>query len=92
MSEWQPIETYDALAIKPKLAVFRFKPVASNQRAANHLDEHFEMRRCFGSRECTHWMPLPPPPQEQQETIPHIEDPMREMDEFDNPLDGQMGG
>ena len=63
MSDWQPIEIYDKLKRKPKLAVFRFAPVPP---ARLGLDETYEMARRYGNRVCTHWMslqPLPAPPE-----------------------------
>lgn len=60
--EWQPIETYDALGIKPKHAVFFFEATKPTRRAGYVLDALIETKRYFGFRVCTHWMPLPPPP------------------------------
>ena len=57
MSDWQPIETYDKLTRKPKLAVFRFASVANSR---NEMDEVYQLRRTYGFRTCTHWMPFIP--------------------------------
>jgi hypothetical protein len=57
--DWQPIEVYDALKVKPKMAVFRFEPVPSKNGRGLSLPEHFEMKRTFGSRVCTHFVELP---------------------------------
>ena len=66
-ANWQPVERYDSLVVKPKLALFRFEPVApSNGRRGLMLGEHFELSRRFGSRNCTHFMVIPIIPKEQQ--------------------------
>ena len=59
---WQSIETYDALKKKPKYAVFLFKAEGDDKRR-NQLRQTIEFTRTFGYRTCTHWMPLPEPPQ-----------------------------
>lgn len=64
MSEWKPIETYDGLRIKPKHAVFLFKEELGRDGKVN-LGRIIELVRFYGSRTCTHWMPLPEPPKVQ---------------------------
>lgn len=61
MSQWQPIDTYDALKKKPKHAVFYFK-AECDDRGRNRLIPIIELSRTYGYRTCTHWMPLPEPP------------------------------
>jgi len=59
MSEWQPIETYDALEKKPKLAIFRFRPQKSNRHNGGFtLPETYEKTRYFGIRTATHWIEI----------------------------------
>ena len=65
MSEWQPIETYDALPklARPEYAVFYFRAEPGrNGNKGIGLGAIVEMTRIYGYRVCTHWMPLPPPP------------------------------
>lgn len=66
MMEWQPIETYDKMPLKkrPKLAAFYFKKSDESRLRQNWLAGTVQMSRSFGVRICTHWMPLPPPPEE----------------------------
>lgn len=67
MSEWKPIAEYDALPPKrrPMLAVFFFEGVAPNRGGQGRysLLPTFELKRHFGSRVCTHYCELPPPPE-----------------------------
>jgi hypothetical protein len=60
---WQPIETYDALKIKPKFAVFY---VARSDAGRLKLAARVEGTRTFGMRNVTHWMPLPDAPTGEQ--------------------------
>jgi hypothetical protein len=57
---WQPIETYDALKKKPKLAAFYFVAEGTVRgRSGPRLFFTVQLTRNFGSRVCTHWCPLP---------------------------------
>ena len=56
--EWQPIETYDKLKVKPRYAVFYFEATGGR----NPRDETMQFTRSYGSRNCTHWINLPNPP------------------------------
>lgn len=59
---WKPISTYDALRTKPKMAVFYFRSMVAGNRLL--LPPTVGVTRYYGHRECTHWMPLPVPPDE----------------------------
>ena len=61
--DWQPIETYDALKKKPPLAVFWFEATQPNRPGGHHLYAIANLSRVMGSRICTHWTPLPDPPE-----------------------------
>jgi len=61
MSEWQPIETYDAMKKKPSWAVFYVELCKSGR---NYLNPMLSTNRYFGQRNVTHWMLLPEPPVE----------------------------
>ena len=61
MSEWQLIETYDALDKKPQFAVFWIKEHKTNNHRDYTLKADVVTSRTFGSREVTHWMPIDPP-------------------------------
>jgi len=63
MIKWQPIETYDKLKKKPKLAVFWFKESSAGRNITLYATPY--LSRSMGSRICTHWMPLPDAPKEQ---------------------------
>jgi hypothetical protein len=61
---WQPIETYDAMKKKPKLAAFYFKGEGTLRKATRgrtpfKLEPAVALSRVFGLRTCTHWCPLP---------------------------------
>jgi hypothetical protein len=64
MSEWQPIETYDKLKRKPKLAVFWFAEEVHKTRSDLNLKGMARLERRAGFRTCILWMPLPEPPKE----------------------------
>jgi hypothetical protein len=57
---WQPIETYDALKKKPKLAAFYFA-AEGTMRGSNRpkWSATVQFTRVYGFRICTHWCPLP---------------------------------
>lgn len=58
MTDWHPIATYDALAIKPQYAVFFF-PAAHTDGSA--FPEEIRAERSHPSRSCTLWYALPDP-------------------------------
>ena len=58
MSEWLPIETYDALKKKPEHAIFW---VAESTDRRMRLSAAWVKTRYYGFRTVTHWMPLEPP-------------------------------
>ena len=63
--KWEPIEDYDKLKKKPRHAVFLFSgetPKNGKQGAAYYLVQCVNTSRSMGFRTCTHWMPLPEPP------------------------------
>lgn len=62
--DWQPIESYDALAAnkRPKLAVFVFAERPAYRIGGVGLQQMLRLERYAGNREATHWMPLPEPP------------------------------
>ena len=60
---WIPIETYDNLKNKPKLAVFYVKE-SGDEGWTNCLPETISTDRTMGRRTITHWMPLPEPPEQ----------------------------
>ena len=65
MMEWQPISTYDEMPLKerPRWAAFYFEPVVrTDHRKYSGLPEMIDVERYRGSRVCTLWCPLPPPP------------------------------
>lgn len=62
-TEWQPIETYDALKKKPKYAVFWFKAVINERRNELTLPATAKIDRCMGRRVCTHWFEFEEPTQ-----------------------------
>lgn len=59
---WRPIETYDQMKRKPRLAVFWFSAVPATRPGGFGLDACANLSRTMGSRTCTHWMPLPEAP------------------------------
>ena len=59
MSEWQPIETYDALKKRPEFAVFWFQKDIGSRFV---LPATTNLSRSMGRRICTHWMPTPKAP------------------------------
>ena len=63
MGEWQPIETYDKLSLKnrPEFAVFYVEAASDTHFSLGATVAH---TRNYGSRNVTHWMPLPPPPEQ----------------------------
>lgn len=60
---WQPIEVYDALAVKPKRCVFFFEASPNEKRPYASLAATVENNRNYGLRVCTHWLRLPDDPQ-----------------------------
>ena len=68
MSEWQPIDTFDALPQKdrPKHAVFLFAatPPSRGMGGWCNLSPTVETQRHYGSRTCTHWHRIEPPPED----------------------------
>lgn len=58
---WQTIDTYDNLKIKPKLALFWFEGVAPSRGSQGKysLSPMAHLSRVFGSRICTHWIEIP---------------------------------
>ena len=60
--EWKPIETYDKLKTKPKLALFWFEELKPRWANGIGLNACANLSRQMGSRVCTHWMPLPDAP------------------------------
>lgn len=68
--EWMPIETYDALKVKPKYAVFLVaEMIPENKRSGIVLGETISIDRHFGRRTITHWIPLPPDTTKDKEKI-----------------------
>ena len=61
-NEWLPIDTYDKLKKKPGFAVFYVAEIKKRHRNNYGLPETIALSRSFGSRDVTHWMPLPEPP------------------------------
>ena len=59
MSEWQPIETYDAMKVKPNFAVFLFR---EEHGRSFSLYSTMQTTRHYGNRVCVLWIPLPEPP------------------------------
>lgn len=57
---WQPIEKYDAMKNKPPLVLFRFAPVERPDRPQTSLQVHYDTRRVFGHRTCTHFQVIEP--------------------------------
>jgi hypothetical protein len=55
---WQPIETYDAMKVKPKRAAFYFKSGVSGNSSFTGAPT-VGLTRVYGFRVCTHWCPLP---------------------------------
>lgn len=64
MNEWQPVQTYDALNVKPKLAVFYFEATHEDSRGNNKRAATIQTTRTYGYRICTHWLELPQLPKE----------------------------
>lgn len=64
--DWQPIETYDLLPrlARPTYAAFFFEGTAParGQHGKYGLPPMVELTRSYGSRVCTHWAPIPEPP------------------------------
>jgi hypothetical protein len=60
---WQPIETYDALPQRkrPKFAAFYYP---AEMAGRTQLSKTVQFERNFGRRTCTHWTPLPEPPEQ----------------------------
>jgi hypothetical protein len=58
--EWRVIEKYDALRKKPTNAVFYF---VSSVNGSFILQPVIQTSRIFGRRVCTHYLPLPSPPE-----------------------------
>jgi predicted TPR repeat methyltransferase len=56
--QWLSIETYDKLAVKPKLAAFYFRATEPTRPRGAYLHALVELTRHYGSRVCTHWHPL----------------------------------
>ena len=65
---WQPISIYDALAIKPKYALFLFPAI---QAEGCTLPEEVKTMRELALRECTHWHPIQDPSNILAKEIPH---------------------
>jgi len=63
---WRPIAEYDALPAKdrPRRAAFYFKSEPRPNRPDAGLGATVQVERNYGFRTCTHWLPLPPDPQE----------------------------
>jgi len=59
MSEWMPIETYDALKKKPEHAAFAVKATTPRRSGDITLAAIIVLQRNYGSREVTHWIELP---------------------------------
>lgn len=57
--EWQPIETYDALEMKPKFVVFFME---KSDSTGFKLPAEIVTNRVFGRRKITHWIQLPDAP------------------------------
>lgn len=62
MSGWRPIAEYDRLMVKPPFAAFFFEAVLSARFGGFDLPPIVRTERTYGSRDCTHWVPLPDPP------------------------------
>ena len=65
--KWEPIETYDKLKRKPKMAVFWFKEAQAGRSVVLYATPY--LSRTMGSRICTHWMRLPDPPEVEAPSI-----------------------